>query len=194
MALFDTFERSPQARVTFAGLEGWSPHMETQGWEFYLEKESLSGGFMRERFTMTMRHRPSGLVAIAQGFVDEFKRAAFHDSRGGPPEFVVSQVAHERHTELVMAQAVIPSFHRVSMHPSFAETATLKRFKLADLFTQWAPEAQEIIVEPKTVAALMDEIRGLQQPELAEIRRRAYVRDSRPQQDQMVAQIIAFAA
>jgi hypothetical protein len=172
-------------------MEGYSPAMEAQGWEFYLEMES----HLSERFTMTMRHRPSGLVAIAQGLLDDFKRAAFYDSRCGPPEFVVNRVVHEKHTELVMASALVPNFDRVSMHPSFADTATLRRFKLSDLFTPWAPEAQEIIVEPATVASLMEQIQRLQQPELADIRRRAYVKGrDQPTKDTMVAQIIAFAA
>lgn len=197
MALSDrgVFERSPPSRVIFAGLEGYSPNMETQGWEFYLERENHPGGFMRERFSMTMRHRPSGLVAIAEGFVDQIKRAAFDPGFRESPTFVVNRVVHERHTEMVMASAIVPNFDRVSMHPSYADTATLRRFKLADLFTPWAPEAQEIIVEPATVAGLMEEIRRLQQPELAEIRRRAYVKGrDQPTQDTMVAQIIAFSA
>jgi hypothetical protein len=132
---------------------------------------------------------------LSEGYLDDFKRAAFYDSRSGPPEFVVNRVVHEKHTEMVMAQAVAPNFHRVSMHPSYAETATLRRFKLADLFTPWAPEAQEIIVEPATVASLMEQIQRLQQPELADIRRRAYVKGrDQPTQDTMVAQIIAFSA
>lgn len=185
------FERSPPARVIFAGMEGYTPSMEANGWEFYLER-SHETAHMTSRFRMTMRHRPSGCVLFSEARFDDYRRAAF--DMHGEPEFIVNRVVHERHTEMVITQAPAPSFDRVSMIPSYAEVSELKRFKLADLFTPWAPEAQEIIVEPKTVASLMEEIRSLQQPELAEIRRRAYVRDSRPQQDQMVAQIIAFAA
>ncbi len=195
MALSDRgiFERSPPARVIFAGLEGYTPTMEANGWEFYLEREP-DNGYMRSRFMMTMRHRPSGCVMFSQGMVDGFRRAALEGFGRDDIEFVVNRVAHERHTEIVMDNTLVPNFERVSMMPSYDDVVKMGRVRLADLFTQWAPEAQEIIVEPKTVEALMAEIRSLQQPELAEIRRRAYVRDSRPQQDQMVAQIIAFAA
>ncbi len=193
MALSDRgiFERSPPARVIFAGMAGFTPTMEANGWEFYLERGHDSA-YMRAKFSMTMRHRQSGCVMFAQGVYDDYRQAAIE--RRGEPEFIVSRVVQERSAEMVMHHTTMPAYDRVSMMPTFDDIKVLRSIKLSELFTQWAPEAQEIIVEPKTVEALMAEIRSLQQPELAEIRRRAYVRDSRPQQDQMVAQIIAFAA
>lgn len=186
------YERSPPARVIFAGMEGYTPTMEANGWEFYLET-SQDSEFMRGRFQMTMRHQQTGCVLMAQGLSDEFREAAFNLRRNAEPVFRVSRMSQERHTEISFIGSVMPTYERVSMIPT--DSMQTRRMRLVDLFTQWAPEAQEIIVEPKTVAALMAEIVSLQQPELAEIRRRAYVRDrGRPEHDQMVAQIIAFAA
>lgn len=62
-------------------------------------------------------------------------------------------------------------------------------------FAVFAPMAEEIIVEPATVAGLLDQIKQLQAPELAAIRERNRRADSRNFTAQRFhAQIVSLAA
>lgn len=84
-------------------------------------------------------------------------------------------------------------FDRVDMMPSLSERSARS---LLDVFTPWAPDAEEIIVDPPTIAGLLEQIRSLQESELAEIRRRNRAREYRQgdQREVIRAQILTFAS
>lgn len=84
---------------------------------------------------------------------------------------------------------------RVDMNPEYT-TIQEHRWNgdTIDLFRKWAPQSEEIIVEPETVADLFERIKKMQSPELADIRERNRRRDLRDQQrESVVAQIITLA-
>lgn len=94
---------------------------------------------------------------------------------------------------LVVMGSLDHKFDRVDMMPSLSERPARS---LLDVFTPRAPDAEEIIVDPPTVASLLEQIRSLQEPELAEIRKRNRAREYRQgdQREIVRAQILTFAA
>lgn len=179
---------SPRARVIWDAFESNTSLMQRCGWEFAVDTSPHSFSSMLD---VIARHRQTGLVMRMSGSRLEFDCAVCGDGRLGAmvPTLKVTGFNHEQRVEIW--QIDIQSFMQADMTPYAVHRADHKTFAVAGLFTPWSQESKEIIVEPKTVQSLLEEIKRMQEPELAEIRRR---NRQRAKQEEVVAQVIAFAA
>jgi len=180
------FLRSPEIEVWWCGMRSDTRSMQLGGWEFAVEEDYLGG-----RFTNVIaKHRKAGICLT--GRVDTNQLMNSHYSQVSQPVVMdgVQVIATDKH--LVYAESPLPSYSRVDMIPSFTDKPARNPF---DVFSPWAPDAEEIIVDPPTVAGLLEQIRKLQEPELAEIRKRNRLREYRRgnQREVVQAQILTFA-
>jgi len=167
--------------------------MHCDGWEFAVERV-CNGGF--DLVNVVAKHRASLMCLVMTGRFRELERAASGLMFDQPTLGVVRFSASDQ--RLVQVGFDMAQLRRVSMEPDYSEVRVeSKSLRDIGVFRPWVPGGEEIIVEPKTVAGLLEEIRSLQQPELAEVRRSNAMRDARERVaggEKTVAQIIAFAA
>lgn len=183
----------PEVEVDFFGLQGSAARMQYAGWKFeeMVFNRTLSDPLGRER-TIIMRHQ-TGLTARASCRDDDFRRMAYESfeyqnlRNRDQLLFVVQQVAAkptEMHFRMPVQHVLRMQPMDMEPYPRELRAVSMRQFSLADLYPV---ETQEIIVEPKTVASLLEEIKKLQAPELAAIRERNRRRDpTRHLQDQPV--------
>ena len=191
MARFDEpLLTSRPCRVVFAGWETTTSRLQQAGWQLSAEQNVYSG-----RLGLIMQYAPCRLrmLAEAQDF-DFFSYRAQHD--GDRPTFLISRVFSD-------AQVVLSGFDFTKFGPIDAiPTMSMEKRSLDDykLFATPLARTEEIIVAPDTVSELMEKIRKLQQPELAEIRERNRRRAADPgstapiQAQNFHAQIVSLAA
>jgi hypothetical protein len=172
----------PEVEIDWFGLVGSAHGMERAGWRFEaLEAERSMRDPFGSRRQLIMRHREVGLVARAS--CDERELVQVISSHLNmrsdlKPCFVVHQVAVK--TENIFFDGTIEPrrlhISPLSFEPFMREMPQIRRFSLAEIYP---PEAEEIIVDPDTVSSLLERIKSLQAPELAEIRERNRLRDAR---------------
>lgn len=186
---------SPPIPVEWAGFTSRTDYMQRWGWDFVVE----AGPHLYERHVLA-RHRANNTVLYAVLRDEDVMSRALVYNRGtgasgfnGPP-IRFGRATHAESFCLTVAGDETHSFVPVDMTPQVVdirEWSGLAR----DLFRPWAPQAQEILVEPETVTELFEKIKRLQAPELSAIRERNRARDYREQrQESVVAQIITLAA
>lgn len=183
---------SPPIPVAWAGFTSDTRRMQACGWEFQVE-----ANLHRFSRTLVAKHRDFNTMLWAEVRDAEVERRALAYVRGeydgyrGPP-IMFQRAAHPDSVRMSIVGAV--DFRPVDMNSSFADISTWSGHAV-DLFRPWAPQAQELIVDPNDVSALFERIKALQSPQLAEIRERNRKRDLREQrQEQVVAQVITLAA
>lgn len=177
---------NPPCRVIFAGFEADTRHLGVAGWKVSVE-ENFRGNFMEPVHRMLLHFTPSRLNLIAE--CDPFHTARWRQ-RGGMlddlPVFVVQKAACD--FRIIMQIGTQFSFQKWSdTAPAMVE---------ADLYStplflaKEAPKAEELIVEPQDVSAMLEQIKRMQSPEQAAIRKR------RRQEEAPVAHatILSFAA
>lgn len=180
------FELSPEIEIWWCGMRGSSRSMQLSGWEFAVQQ----GDWVGMHTWVIAKHRQSGTVLRGRLRTDELIRS--HHERSLAP-VMMDEVSFLGHEKQLVVYGEMPSFGRVDMIPSLTEKPARNPF---DVFSPWAPDAEEIIVDQPTVASLMEQIRSLQEPELAEVRKRNRLREYRAGNDREVvrAQILTLAA
>lgn len=179
------FELSPEIEVRWCGMRGNTRTMQMAGWEFAVQQE-----FVGVHVGVIAKHKVTGVMLRGQVDTDTLMQAHF-DRMGA--SLVMQEVSFTGPEKQLVIYGAIPEFGRVDMLPSFSNRPARHPF---DVFTPWAPDAEEIIVDPPTVASLLDQIRSLQEPELAEIRKRNKLREYQASNGREVvrAQILTMAA
>ena len=189
---------SPPCEVHWGPWRSNTVQMASAGWEFAVELDRY-----RDHYNVLMRDRNTGMAGRGRAFVAEL---AMHSRR-----FSKVMLNHEllRTDPFIVVEHMQPSEHYrvilpadyVRFDPSpelFTGTIQEVQSKTVDelgIFKKWAPKAGEIIVEPQTVAEMLEKIKRMQSAELAEIRERNRKRELREQRaEQVVAQIITLAA
>lgn len=186
---------SPPIPVEWAGFTSDTRMMQRCGWEFAVERNTY--GFS---IHILARHRILGLMMNASIRDDDLRNSALIYSkplndytgfRGPPMQF--REINHESRVSFIHMNP--EDLERVDMNPQYT-TIQEHRWNgdAIDLFRKWAPQAEELIVDPNDVTALFERIKKLQTPQLAEIRERNRKRDAREQRsEQVVAQIVTLA-
>jgi hypothetical protein len=189
--------RSPHCVFEWAGWSADGYALQRCGWEMKVEQSSTDrhDPFGR-RILVALHHRQAGWTGIAEGETRGMLEATMMDRRyaaGGapPPVFQVRRMANRAQDYVIERNYETPaSWSTISMEPVIEQR---HRMTLADIFNR--PETPEIIVDPATVSDLLDRIKNMQAPELAEIRERNRRRDARDRQEEVVsAQIITLKA
>lgn len=191
---------SPPCEVQWGPWKSNTAQMARAGWEFAAELDNY-----RQEYRILMRDRQTGMSGAGRALVHELVPAAGrYDLRSmgvwnktDPVIFVHSMGISDRYTVMVEPGT---RFMRIDMMPSVI-TGTVpeilsKTIDELGVFKRWAPKADEIVVEPATVAEMLEKIKRMQSADLAAIRERNRKRELRDQQgsEQVVAQIITLAA
>lgn len=188
---------SPPIPVEWLGFTSNTRRMQACGWEFAVHQDAMSRGV-----DVLARHRTAG--CLLTGFIRDdilrdsalvYHRGDFQGFRGPPVRF--ERMTHEKQTQFVHTSFDPNAMMRVDMNSEFSTIEEIRwSGATIELFRKWAPQSEEIIVAPETVADLYERIRKLQDPELKSIRERNRMRDARERQhsEQIVAQIITLAA
>lgn len=175
-------------RVHLLGFESDTYRMQQCGWDLSVDQESY-GTSMR----VVARHRDARLIVVSNNIgLDLWSR---HEPfLIEPIHFVGIGTA----MEVVRANINLSRFEPIDATPQLIELDS-ERIAAGDAHRIFAPaqrRTEEIIVEPATVASLLEEIKKLQLPEQDAIRQRNRARegfDVRPRQT-LHAQIITLAA
>lgn len=189
-----SWQQSPDIQLEWAGWRTSSRALQAHGWEFIINKNIREFG---DVFEFILRHRHCRMsTRLRVPFEWAMRRAtswqeALEDVSRWRPVQVERIVAEDHH--LLLRREIAPAaWSRVDMEPIVVDMATVP-LSHTNLFRPWAPEAQEIIAEPATVMSLLEQIKSLQAPELAEIRKRRRI-NGEPTGEQVSAQIITLAA
>ena len=196
MALSEMLLKSRPCKVIFAGWESTTSRLQSAGWQLAMEHS-----WHHDRVRLAMQYRDGGMQMIAEAdyhmismHVDAARHCYGGDLRDGLPVFVVRHVANAIHVRVVDMDSFSfsPIDARMQMRTMDREIRPMDEF---EIFATPLVKAQEIIVDPNSVAELMDQIKQLQAPELAMIRerQRRTERGEPIQQTRYHAQIISLA-
>jgi hypothetical protein len=176
---------NPPCRVLFAGWESDTYSLGRAGWKIALEEHPNHHSFTRE-FRMILNYPEADLHAVATAHArdaDDYRR----HPNAPTPIFQVRQMFSRAMVRFIEPVLVSPQW--VNTVPHMMEMSEIE-WKQQPLFQQVnTPVAEELIVEPATVAELLDQIRHMQAPEQAAIRARQRRNADVPQ---MHASIISF--
>lgn len=158
--------RTPDVTISWAGFEAPAWVLQRQGWEF--EEIVDPHDYLYKR--VALRHRQNGWTGIATCCAEEciqFINTQLNMYSKCSPTFVVQRMVN-RDDRIVFERSLglpMPTARGLDFEPAILE---MRRFTLADILP--ARVTEEIIVEPETVAGLLDRIKQMQAPELARIR------------------------
>jgi len=173
MARSDYMVLSRPCKIFFAGWESTTTRLQQAGWNLAVEYNH------REEVSLALRFDP-GRIYMLTGPSDN----CWWDERVGPT-FQVRHIA----ADFICNIEYFSAFEPFDAKPQMIQRGSIKEHKI---FAPVLARTEEIIVEPSTVAELMDKIRKLQAPELKAIRDRNR-RDEPIQQQVFHAQILSFA-
>lgn len=186
------YELSPEIEIRWMGMRSDSRTMQRCGWEFAVNRSIQQ---FDDRLDVIASHKDCGMRLYGSIPADLLMRSHYSGAFVGASIRLngMQFFSEKAHVALPVANYSPFDFMRVDMAPSITEKPARNPF---DVFTPWAPDAEEIIVDPPTVAGLLEQIRSLQEPELAEIRKRNRAREYRQgdQREVVRAQILTFAA
>ena len=175
---------SRPCRVIFAGWESTTSRLQQAGWQLSSEQD-----FNVNTVRLALRFEPARLFMIAEAQPWEFFK-----ERSEAPTFHIRHAATDMH--IVLTESSF-DFRPFDAAPQLT-TAVRRSIEDYGIFAPCLARTEEIIVEPATVAGLLEQIKSLQAPELAAIRernRQAERRDQAPMQQQRFhAQIVSLAA
>lgn len=195
MARSEQMLKSPACKVRFAGWESTTGRLQQAGWQLAVEHS-----WNNDRVRLAMRYRDGGMrmIAEAQHYTRPMTKDAlsFYNGmeRDSLPIFEVIHVAQDIHIARVQLDSF--DFHAIDARPQLHTVTDFKSMDAFEIFAAPLVRTEEIIVEPASVASLMEQIKQLQAPELAAIRERQRRADRGDpmQQTKYHAQIISLAA
>lgn len=192
-SVYDDPFRGAGAEVWWAGWRSDTRQLQRHGWVFSVEDHDFG-----HEVRMFLRHERNGWTGYARAQRHQFRTAFERDFMQQPlPAFQV-QAMTAPDQMVAVDTGPLEDFRRVDMEDRFIEPRQLKRRPVAGIFKPWIPEAQELIVEPATVAELLDKIKAMQAPELAAVRERNRLREAREGRpvagERVVAQVLTLAA
>ena len=152
---------SEPAEVWWAGFRSDTYRLQQQGWEIAAHED-----VMYDRIRLLLRHRDMRLHALTNEVSYQFRE--MHETRRRPLEFHVVMAAPKFQIQNI-GPVDFAAFRQIDAQPQFAEiqVKSLDDFKI---FATPLARTEEIIVEPQTVAAMLERIREMQAPEQARLR------------------------
>lgn len=176
---------SPVCDVVWAGWRTTTPDLQRAGWQLALETDGYD-------FTtrLLIQHRDLRMRGLSNPTrLDSFRQ---YQSR---PVFHMQYMASEMRVELRESSF---SFIEFDAKPQYTNEQ-IRVLDVASLFATPLVRTEEIIVDPQDVSTMLEQIRKMQAPEMAEIRKREQRRDRRDevnpgQREVFHAQILSFAA
>jgi hypothetical protein len=180
--------------VVWSGFESDTYRLGRAGWQVAIEEEQ-----MRMELRLMMHHPNFGLTAygiMRDSFALRDMSIGRFASVDRLPPFVIQMVRAKDHRVVMHEPLNLADFRRVETVPTVTSwEGRMEDFPLfAELFAP-IPEAQELIVDPQDVQAMLDQILKVQAPMRKEIRERDRRRDGREAEMRQVhAQIITLKA
>lgn len=164
---------NPPCEVLFAGWRSSTYDLGRAGWDISFERaDNHFFGLTVER--MILRHKGAGLVGMARTREPfdtyRWRQTGGHQNMAMLPRFVVEQM----HPGIAIHHE--PQFSPFAGYTSWAMTepmfveSTLHDHCL--FLDKQAPAGETLIVEPRDVMQLLEQIKQMQSPEQAEIRKR----------------------
>jgi hypothetical protein len=187
----DFLRQSPRCPVYWGPWRSDTITLQSTGWDL-----SVSHNRERDELMLAIRHREFKLY----GFSDRVPhpRRTMRDpfyGEGAAPTFVMQRVCVDPHVlpDFTMGVADLSTFEPIDARSRIIEVTS--KADIDPLFAPVETEAPEIIVEPATVQGLLDQIRAMQAPEQAAIRKRnaQRERDAEPAR-KFHASIVTLAA
>lgn len=177
---------SEPCEVVWAGFRSNTYALQQAGWEIAAEEDFVEG-----RIRLMLRHQDMNLYAMSEHRNFNFFQAAREYVR--PPVFHVINAAPR--IEVMRTMLSEPSFKQIDAMPQYA--TRVDSIEDMGIFATPLARTEEIIVEPADVYALLEQIRTMQAPEQAEIRKRERRRDEGTRieavaRQQFHAQILSF--
>lgn len=175
-------------RVVWDGWETTTTQLQQRGWELTAEQD-----FRYRAIRLAMRNRTQRMYGVTDLLPYDFFDQGFVRGYGAQPVFQVVYMASE-----IVANVPVDfsKFAAIDAMPQFVNSER-KSIEDFGIFATPLVRTEEIIVEPQTVASLLEQIKKLQVPEQAAIRQRNRARDvgesPRPR-EQFHAQILSIAA
>lgn len=182
---------SRPARVRWAGWETTTTLLQQHGWELSLERDVY-----RMEMRLAIRHKDYVIHGISSPLHEDFiARLQTPHSSQGIAELPPFQMRHMTSQMTVHLHDDLSRFEPIDAMPQLT-TVEIKHIEDFNIFATPLARTEEIIVEPETVAQLLDRIKTMQAPGQADIRARNRARERReaiPRQ-RFHAQILSFEA
>lgn len=167
-------------RIHWAGFETTTVAMWRSGWEISAKRFDYD-----LRIALAFRHNRLRIRAFTNPI--EVRPALEHTHI--PLDFQIANMAHEIEVARIQTSMDFSEFSPIGARPQFIEYKTLDQF---NIFAPLVAPAEEIIVEPQTVAEMLARIKEMQAPTQAEIRDRQRRREASIKPVKIHAQILSF--
>jgi hypothetical protein len=155
---------SQPARVWWAGFQSDTLRLQREGWELAAEEDVEYG-----RIRLMLRHREMRLYALTNETAFDYYRQHEHGAR--PLEFYVVQASPNFQVrEMAAVPTYFAKFQQIDAQPQVQEEWHVRSIEDFKIFATPLVRTEELIVEPETVAAMLEKIRKMQAPEQARIR------------------------
>jgi hypothetical protein len=178
-------ELSRPAEVFFMGFRSDTLTLQQCGWELAVEQE-----YHFNQMRLLMRHRDLDLYAISDNIGFNYRQAAAQGMYSDQPLiFNVRGCAH-KFMEIIGKPMTISKFNQIDAMPQIVEH-NIKHIDDFGIFATPLARTEELIVEPQTVSEMLEQIRKMQAPEQARIRRDSNSREP-SQRQRFHAQIISL--
>jgi hypothetical protein len=179
---------NPRSEVRFDGWRSDTFTLGQRGWRISIQ-ENIEYG----RFEMMLEHQGTNLIMHAQSKIHPMRehqaRSAsqwyneMHHGRDefdGPPFDVIRVFAMNPNLKVFHEMPVFFDWSETRPRSVEVDLQSYNPFEFPIFQRKGQPEAQELIVEPKDVLQLLEQIKQMQAPEQADIRRRNRQREAVP--------------
>lgn len=164
--------RSPIVEVHFAGWRSDTLALQGAGWKLAMEQDAYRG-----TINLLLHHRELNLTGIAEPWGNRPHYIEMRDLQRDRVPFVVRTMRIGMEMRNPITVMPFANHTLIDAEPSFTEftNTTLRSLPLFAELDQ--PRAEELIVEPADVSALLDQIKRMQAPRMKEIRANEAYRD-----------------
>jgi hypothetical protein len=151
---------SQPCEVHFAGFRSDTYRLQQAGWELSVEQDVY-----RRALRLAMHHRAADLYMLADSQDFDFFSHRMGDR---PPVFNIRHCSSRMVIQLMESSF---DFQPIDATPALA-TTTRRSIEDFNIFATQQVRAEEILVEPQSVAECLELIKKMQAPELAAVRKR----------------------
>jgi len=183
---------SEPAEVWWAGFRSDTYRLQQEGWQIAAEED-----VMRDSIRLLLKHRDMKLYALTAAEGYRFRAQQYERQ-----QLVFQVVMAAPHFQVQQVGSVdFAAFREIDAKPQVLHAPAIRSIEDFRIFATPLVRTEEIIVEPQTVSAMLEQIRKMQAPEQARIRaqqrlaegRKAYEEVDAVPQQRFHAQIISLA-
>lgn len=173
--------------VFWNGFRSTTFNLQQAGWELAVDQD-IEHGELR----LIMRNQDISLIGISS--VSRFNFMSEEDNKYLPSFNIIKFARDFQVVTIDNITSDFENFKAIDAQPRLNNNCEIKRFEDFGIFAAPLVRTEELIVEPRSVQQLLEQIREMQSPEQKEIRARNRSRDfSAPSQaTKFHAQIISF--